>query len=161
MRLRPSMRENFRYILAVITPGLTFEPRDLYKAIAESVMSLYGDSIAAQVWPSVMKVEGSFVIIRCRRGTEHYLETALSAISFIQSIPAGVRPIRTSGTIRTLREKIQPCTDKRDGKAVVSGITCDVVVYMQERIDLKEKGIYHEIPRYITKEDIEDLYYDD
>jgi hypothetical protein len=32
---------------------------------------------------------------------------------------------------------------------------------MQGRIDLKEKGIYHEIPRYITKEDIEDLNYDE
>jgi len=105
MRLRPSMRENFRYILAVITPDLTFESRDVYRAIAESVMSLYGDSIAAQVWPSVMKVEGSHVIIRCRRGTEQYLETALSAISLIQGIPAGVRPVKTSGTIQTLKEK--------------------------------------------------------
>ena len=161
MRLRPSMRENFRYILAVITPDLTFESRDIYRAIAESVMSLYGDSIAAQVWPSVMKVEGSHVIIRCRRGTEQYLETALSAISLIQGIPAGVRPVKTSGTIQTLKEKIRSHTDKRDAKAVVSGITCDVIVDMQGRIDLKEKGIYHEIPRYITKEDIEDLNYDE
>lgn len=161
MRLRPSMRENFRYVLVRVTSDSVFESRDLYRSIAESVISLYGDSIMAQIWPSVMQVSGPYAIIRCRRGLEHRLETALSAISQIQSIPAAIHPLKTSGTIRTLKEKIPPCTEKRSAKAVISGIPRDVIVSKQGRIDLKEKGIYHEIPRYITEEDTEDLYYDE
>jgi ribonuclease P/MRP protein subunit POP5 len=161
MRLRPSMRDNFRYILVHIIPDDFYESRDLYRAISESVMCLYGDSIMAKMWPSVMQVFGPYAIIRCRRGMETYLETALSAIHHIQGVPAAIHPLKTSGTIRTLKEKIGKTPDKRSGKAIISGITCDVVVFRQGRIDLKEKGIYHEIPRYITEEDTEDLYYDE
>ncbi|HOL42377.1 MAG TPA: Rpp14/Pop5 family protein [Methanospirillum sp.] len=161
MRLRPSMRENFRYVLARISPDFPFESRDLYRSIAESVTSLYGDGIAAQIWPSVMQVSAPYAIIRCRRGMEHYLETALSAIAQIQGIPAAIHPQKTSGTIRTLQEKIPSCITKRNAKVVISGVRYDAVVSIQGRIDLKEKGIYHEIPRYITEEDTEDLYYDE
>ena len=161
MRLRPSMRENFRYVLVRITSDSVFESRDLYRSIAESVVSLYGDRITAQIWPSVMQVSGSYAIIRCRRGLEHDLETALCAISQIQGTPAAIHPLRTSGTIRTLKEKMPLCTEKRSAKAVISGVPCDVVVSMQGRMDFKETCIYHEIPRYITEEDTEDLYYDE
>lgn len=161
MRLRPSMRENFRYILVHIVPDTTYESRDIYRAVAESVVSLYGDHIAALLWPSVMQVYGSYGIIRCRRGLEKNLETALCAVTQIQGVPAGIHPIRTSGTIRTLVEKIPKNPDKRSGKAVISGTQCGVWISKRGRIDLKEKGIYHEIPRYITEEDTEDLYYDE
>jgi len=155
------MRENFRYILAVITPDLTFESRDVYRAIAESVMSLYGDSIAAQVWPAVMKVEGSHVIIRCRRGTEKKLETALSSITSVQGTRSALHPVRTSGTIKTLREIIPKVMRNREGRAVIAGNTYEVIIAGRGRIDLKDKGIYLDIPRYITKEDTEDLNYDE
>ena len=161
MRLRPSMRENFRYILGRIIPDLTLESRDLYRSIAESVTSLYGDSISAQMWPSVPFLCGSYGIVRCRRGMERELETALSAITQIQGIPLAVRPVKTSGTIRTLKEKIPKWCEKQTAKAVISNITCDVLVSRRGKIDLKEKGIYHDIPRYITVEDTEDLYYDE
>jgi ribonuclease P/MRP protein subunit POP5 len=155
------MRENFRYVLAHIIPDEPYESRDIYRAIAESVMSLYGDDITAKMWPSVMQVSGSYAIIRCRRGMEKQLETALSVITHIQGIPAAVRPLRTSGTIRTLKEKIPHHPEKRYGKATISGLICDVIILENGRIDLKEKGIYHEIPRYITAEDTEDLDYDE
>lgn len=161
MRLRPSMRENFRYILVHIIPGDLYESRDIYRAISESVMSLYGDSTTAKMWPSVMQISGPYAIIRCRRGMEKCLETALSAVSHIQGVPAAMHPLKTSGTIHTLTEKIPKNPENRSGKATISGITCDVIIFRQGRIDLKEKGIYHEIPRYITEEDTEDLYNDE
>ena len=161
MRLRPSMRENFRYILIHIVPEQTCDQRDIYRAVAESVTSLYGDSVTAAIWPSVMKVSGPFAIIRCRRGTEKRLETALAAITGIQGSRAAVHPVRTSGTIQTLVGHIPGDLMIRPGKAVISGNTCDVLVSSRGRIDLKEKGIYLEIPRYITEEDTEDLYYDE
>lgn len=151
------MRENFRYILVHIIPEDTYESRDIYHAIADSTMSLYGDTITAQMWPSVMQVFGPYAIIRCRRGLEKHLETTLSAISQIQGRPAAVHPLRTSGTIRTLKEKIPGDPDNRSGKAIISGNPYDVIVSRGGRIDLKEKGIYHDIPRYITEEDTEDL----
>jgi ribonuclease P/MRP protein subunit POP5 len=161
MRLRPSMRENFRYVLVRIIPGEIYESRDIYHATAESVISLYGDGTAAQMWPSVMQVSGAYAIIRCRRGMEKLLETALSAITHVQGVPSALHPIKTSGTIKTLKDSVPKKGDNRPGKAVISGITYGVIISRRGRIDLKEKGIYLEIPRYITEEDTEDLYYDE
>ena len=161
MRLRPSMRENFRYILIEIVPEISCESRDIYRATAESVTSLYGDSIASLMWPSVMQVAGSYAIIRCRRGMEKKLETALAAINTIQGTPAAVHSLKTSGTIKTLQESIPKERGFRQGRVVIAGKTYDAVISRRGRIDLKEKGIYLDIPRYITEEDTEDLYYDE
>lgn len=155
------MRENFRYILAQIIPGVPYESRDIYRAVAESVMSLYGDSTSAQMWPSVIQIHDQQVIIRCRRGQEKNLETALSAITAIQGTPAAVHPVKTSGTIRALSKYIQKNSETRQGTATVKGKNFEVLVSRRGRIDLKEKGIYLEIPRYITEEDTEDLNYDE
>jgi len=155
------MRENFRYILARISPMNEFESRDIYRAVAESVITLYGDDIAAHMWPAVMQVKGPYVIIRCRRGTEKKLETALSSITSVQGTRSALHPVRTSGTIKTLREIIPKVMRNREGRAVIAGNTYEVIIAGRGRIDLKDKGIYLDIPRYITKEDTEDLNYDE
>ena len=147
MRLRPSMRENFRYILVHIIPDPDYQSREIYRSTAESAISLFGDSIVAQMWPSIMQVSGPYAIIRCRRGLEKKLETAVSAITQIQGIPAAVHPVKTSGSIKTLREIIPNEPEIRKGKAIISGKTYEVKVSCRRRIDLNEKGIYLEIPR--------------
>lgn len=157
MRLRPTMRENFRYILVRIIPETSvFESLELYRAVSDAVETLFGDTESARIWPSIMIVSGCHAIIRCRRGKEMYLETALATVTHIQNRGAAVHPICTSGTIRTLREKIPGDMQIRPGAVMIGGTTCDAFFLRGGRIDLKEKGIYHDIPRYITEEDIED-----
>ena len=49
----------------------------------------------------------------------------------------------------------------RTGKVKVNEKWISVEINSADRIDLKEKGINHNMPLYITEEDIEDLHYDE
>ena len=162
MRMRPSMRENFRYLLIRVVPeDLRFDSLDLYRSVSDVVECMYGDLLSAQIWPSVILVSGSYAIIRCRRGLESPLETALATVTIIKDKPAAVHTMLTSGTVRSLREKIPKERTVRQGKVIISKTSYNAVFYSAGKIDLKENAMYHEIPRYITEEDTEDHYYDE
>lgn len=162
MRLRPSMRENFRYILVRLTSDtITIEGRDLFLAISDAVISLHGDLLSARMWPSVMEVSGNRAIIRCRRETVRELETALATITHIAGDPVAAHPVCTSGTIKTLRKKRFLARSIRTGRVVIDCVPYDCVFFHGGRIDLKEKGINLGTPRYITEEDTEERYYDE
>ena len=164
MRLRPSMRENYRYILARISssPAL-HDSKDIYLAASESFSALFGDFESARAWIAVLESSDQYAIFRYRRGMDTRVEAALAAVCFIGGRPAAIHPIRISGTIRTLREKISrtPIGPARSG-VVKKGETMHTAdIFPCGRIDLKEKTINLQIPLYITEEDIEDLYYDE
>ena len=154
--------KNFRYLLIRVAPDtIAYESRDLYRSIVEAVESMYGDLPAARIWPSVVFVSGQYSIIRCRRGLEESLEAALATITSIMNVPVAVHPVLTSGTIRTLQDKIPDERIVRKGRVIISKHSYDAVFHLNGGIDLKENGIYHEIARYITEEDTEDHYYDE
>lgn len=156
------MRENFRYILVRLTPETNeIENLDLFLAVSDAVISLYGDLESARMWPSVMEVSGNCAIIRCRRETVKELETALATITLVAGAPAAVHPVCTSGTIKTLREKRSPACSEQTGRVVIDKVPYDCVFLHGGRIDLKEKGINLGTPRYITEEDTEERYYDE
>lgn len=162
MRLRPSMRENYRYILIRFTPEkIVIEGLDLFLAVSDAVISLYGDLESARMWPSVMEVTGHQAIIRCRRETVKELETALATITEVGGEPVAVHPVCTSGTIKTLREKRSPVCSEQTGRVVIDKVPYDCIFLQGGRIDLKEKGINLGTPRYITEEDTEERYYDE
>lgn len=156
------MRENYRYILVRVTPYIiAIEGRDLFLAVSDAVISLYGDLESARMWPSVMEVSGHQAIIRCRRETVKELETALATITEIAGEPAAVHPVCTSGTIKTLRKKRSLARYEKTGRVVIDKTPYDCIFLHGGRIDLKEKGINLGTPRYITEEDTEERYYDE
>jgi ribonuclease P/MRP protein subunit POP5 len=163
MRLRPSMREDYRYMLAMITPSFQGDAKEVYHAVHEAFQCLYGDILGARAWIAVMEYSNPWVIFRYRRGEDNRVETALACTGSIAGVPVAIHTVRRSGTIRTLREII-----KRKGVECTRSVTIrmneemlQAVVIPPGRINLKGKGINLQIPLYITEEDIEDLYYDE
>ena len=78
----PTLREKRRYLLARIDPaGTAIETKDLYYAVYEAVVSLFGDMAAAAMQPSVLAIESGHAILRCRRGAEREFAIALSTLS--------------------------------------------------------------------------------
>jgi ribonuclease P/MRP protein subunit POP5 len=164
MRLRPSMRENYRYMLARISSQKQLhEAKEIYLATSESYRSLFGEGEAARTWLAVMETTGMYTIFRYRRGSDKHIEAALATVCFIGGEPSAIHPMLISGTIRTLREEMKKkqIYSARTGKVKQGEIWYFAKICPTGRIDLKEKGINLQIPLYITEEDIKDLYYDE
>ncbi|PKL59892.1 MAG: hypothetical protein CVV33_05495 [Methanomicrobiales archaeon HGW-Methanomicrobiales-4] len=164
MRLRPSMRENYRYMLARISSQKPIsEAKEIYLAASESYRSLFGEEEAARTWIAVMETTGTYTIFRYRRGSDKRIEAALAAVCFIGSEHSAIHPMLISGTIRTLREEMKKkqISSAKTGKVKLGVFWYSAEIRQTGQIDLKEKGINLQIPLYITEEDIEDLYYDE
>ena len=164
MRLRPSMRENYRYMLARISSRTDhYESKEIYLSASESFRALFGEGEAARTWIAVMETTGPYTIFRYRRGSDRHIETALAAVCFIGGEPSAIHPVLISGTIRTLREEMKKkvTCSMRTGSVRQGELWHTAEISSTGLIDLKEKGINLHIPLYITEEDIEDLNYDE
>ncbi len=169
MRLNPALRENHRYILMkAVTDDYSenlFDSKEIFIAISDSMRSLSGDALTAVAWPSVLFQKEDYVIVRCARGTEKRTLAALSAITKISGRNVAIHTIKESGTIITLKKEIERLLSKtaelRMVNVVINGSSFSGKMDKMGRIDLKEKGINHEIPRYITENDIEAINYDE
>ena len=109
MRPRPpSMRDKRRYVLVRITPSwLCPDTKSLYLVVQEAITSLWGDAIAADIQMAVVYGDKEFCIIRCRRGCEGRLETALSTVSCMNEQGISLRSYAVSGTIHALKQRIE------------------------------------------------------
>jgi ribonuclease P/MRP protein subunit POP5 len=154
------MRDKRRYILVkVFPPWCSPEIRGLYIAIQEAVSSLFGDATGAGIQMAVVHTTGEYAILRCNRGTEKVLMQALPTVFCIGNEPAALRPVATSGTILSLKQRIErdlhrPAPEKRN-------ITCreklyDAYYYSGLKVDLLEKGFKSRELLFLTEEDIED-----
>ncbi|PWR69944.1 Rpp14/Pop5 family protein [Methanospirillum lacunae] len=162
MRLRPSMRENYRYILTRVVSKEQIDAKDIYLSISDSFISLFGEVQASYAWVAVMEYSQPYTIIRFRRGYEQKVETAMAAVTNVKGIAAVLHPLKTSGTIKTIREEISKGENSyRSCRVKYHDEWFSVRILPQGWIDLKEKGINPNIPLYITEEDIEDLHYDE
>ena len=163
MRLRPSMRENFRYLLAKISPVSQFDTREIYVAASDSFNAIYGDIAGARAWLAVMEYSTPYVIFRYRRGEDSRVEAAITCVCTISGLSVAIHPLKRSGTIKTLREFLRPnvIVKVQSGTVKIEGETYQADIYPGKRIDLKEKGINLQVPQYITEEDIKDLNYDE
>ncbi len=162
MRLRPSMRENYRYILAKVVCTELVEAKDIYHAISDTFGSLFGEIQASFAWVAVMEYNPPYTIIRFRRGYGQKVEAALATITSVKGAAAAVHPVKTSGTIRTVREEIHKRNfSSRSGRVKINDEWFSAEIRTDNRINLIEKGINPNIPLYITEEDIEDLHYDE
>jgi ribonuclease P/MRP protein subunit POP5 len=150
----PSQRERRRYILARFAPeGATPDPREVYAAVAEACTALWGDAAASEISPSVMAWEGH-AILRCRRGTEDRLATALATITRIGDERVAVRTITTSGTLHAIRSRpyLKPeiLWEKMVG---IGGRTFLARAWAGQKVDLIEKGIKGQELLFFTDED--------
>ena len=150
----PSLRERRRYILARFAPeGFTPDPREVYAAVAEACTALWGDAAASEISPSVMAWEGQ-VILRCRRGTEDRLATALATVTRIGEERVAVRTITTSGTLHAIRSRLYPRPDLLwERKVGIGGRVFLARAYTGQKVDLVEKGIKGQELLFFTDED--------
>ena len=172
----PTLREKRRYLLARIDPaGTNPEAKDLYYAVYEAVVSLFGDMAAAAMQPSVLAVEEGHVILRCRRGAEREFAIALSTLTICRDIPVALRIRAVSGTIESLRERIvvfapqeSPVAVKdtvlpmdgtdEDSRYQFGAVPVEIVVCHGHKVDALEKGFKNTRRLFLTTEDLEIIH---
>ncbi|MFZ0005127.1 MAG: Rpp14/Pop5 family protein [Methanoregula sp.] len=161
----PTLREKRRYLLARIDPaGTNPEAKDLYYAVYEAVVSLFGDMSAAAMQPSVIAVEGKYALLRCRRGAEREFAIALSTVSICRDITLALRVLAVSGTIESLRERIvaQGSAPKNE-VALLSHYQFDaspveIAQWYGHKVDALEKGFKNTRRLFLTTEDLEIIH---
>jgi ribonuclease P/MRP protein subunit POP5 len=163
MRSRPpTLRNKRRYLLIAINPeGFEPDAKQLYLSIHEAVSSLYGDYMGAGIQMAVITCEGGYAVIRCRRGSEHLLATALITVTGINNDRATLRTVVVSGTIHGLKKRIRFHQYPEEGNAAVEISVdgrCFVPVYRNgQKVNLIEKGFKNHELLFLTEKDFEDI----
>jgi ribonuclease P/MRP protein subunit POP5 len=159
----PTLREKRRYILVRIDPaGTTVDQKDLYYAVSDATTQLWGDAMAAVIMPAVVASAGQFFIIRCRRGTEHELATALSTITNCRDTRIALRILAASGTINSLRERMRNIKIPDQEQVSLQECIFEKKVFLMEqwngqKVDVIEKGFKNTNRLFLTREDLEEL----
>jgi len=150
----PSMRERRRYVLVRFEPErISLDPREVYAAVADACTSLWGDTQASEISPSVMAWEGH-AIIRCRRGTEDRLATALATITRVGGERVALRTITTSGTLHAIRSRVFPRSELLWERKVGIGDRVFLArAYSGQKVDLIEEGIKSQELLFFADED--------
>ena len=174
----PTLREKRRYLLARIDPaGIPVETKDLYYAVYEAVVSLFGDVAAAAMQPSVLAIEKGHAILRCRRGSEREFAIALSTLSGCRDCTVALRVLAVSGTIESLRERIatlMPEVSAASGQDIVpepegtadagtcgyqfGDLVVEPVASYGHKVDVIEKGFKNTRRLFLTTEDLEKIH---
>lgn len=155
----PTMREKKRYLLARVVPhGITPDGKSVYYLLQETLGGLFGDAGAAEINMSVVYSEGGYIIVKCRRGMEKCLETALSFVTGDAGVVFALRPVLVSGTIAALKRRIpESPSPGEEGDITFGGEEFEYLFRSQEKVDLHQKGIKHQKILYFTREDIEEI----
>jgi len=157
----PTLRDKRRYILVrVDPPGTPVDPKELYYAVSDAVTSLWGDAMAAVIIQAVICVEGDYVVMRCRRGSERELAIALSTITVFRDTRVALRIIAASGTIDSLRDRMKR-SDEPSADCIEEfrfGGKEYVVTYCDgQKVDVIEKGFKNTHRLFLTREDLENV----
>jgi ribonuclease P/MRP protein subunit POP5 len=157
----PTLRIKKRYILARIDPpDIDPEPRELYYAILSSFTSLFGDGMAAEAGIVLTTCESGYAEIRCTRGFESSVRTALSAVTSVQEKNIAIRSFATSGTLLALRKRLArlPALQYEDIHGLeISDCLYSARRYQGQKVDLVEKGIKGQELLFLTQDDLEEL----
>jgi ribonuclease P/MRP protein subunit POP5 len=157
--LPPSLREKRRYILVKAVTDMRDVPdaRQVYYAISEAADSLYGDTGMAWLQPVVVFSSDLYFIVRCRRGGEGLLEAALAGVSRTGDMRITLRTIATSGTIRSLRERMSVQAAGPWEETVFGDTEYLMRTGPRQRVDLFEKGIKSQKVLFLIQNDIEGI----
>ncbi|MHA1291151.1 MAG: Rpp14/Pop5 family protein [Promethearchaeota archaeon] len=101
-------KERARYILFKIVRGekSDFSQKDFLKAIWQSIWRYFGMKIANKIglWLVEFNLVDNFGIIRCSHETKEILISALTLIKDINKNNIIISPIKTSGTIKSIKK---------------------------------------------------------
>jgi ribonuclease P/MRP protein subunit POP5 len=109
--LPPSLRERRRYLRFEVMSEREINKRELLKEIWDSMYSLYGDVGASEskLWLiDYHERDGtgrsrSVGILRCAHDRVDEVRAALACINSVNDARAGIRVIKTSGTIKGVK----------------------------------------------------------
>jgi len=101
--------ERNRYILfKIIHNGiLSIDHSDILKSIWKSIWRFFGMKEANKIglWVIEIDMENEFGIIRCAHQTKEFVITALSLITEINGFKIILSPVKTSGTIKSIKNE--------------------------------------------------------
>lgn len=102
--------ERNRYILfKILNEGFfTIDYSDILKSIWKSIWRFFGMKEANKIglWMVEFDLKNGFGIIRCSHQTKEIIITALSFITEINGNKIILSPVKTSGTIKSIKEYI-------------------------------------------------------
>lgn len=152
------MRTKRRYILVRVLPyGLTADQKEVYLSVIEAATSLLGDAAVGLAQPAVVFCDGGYAVVRCRRGTEKDIATALATVTAIGEERAALRTVAVSGTIHALRRRVKPIRPAPGtGETKIGENYFTVYRYPRQKVDLVEKGIKHQKSLFFTEADLEE-----
>ena len=159
MRPRPpTMRTKRRYILARILPyGAAVDQKQLYLSVIEAAASLLGDAAVGLAQPAVVYCDAGYAVIRCRRGAEREIATALATVTAVGDDRVSLRTVAASGTIHALRRRMRPTRPiPEDGEIMIGERAYAVCRYPGQKVDLIEKGIKHQKRFFFSELDMEE-----
>ncbi len=160
MRPRPpSFRTKKRYLLVqILPPWRTVEARTLGSAVHEAAGALWGDAKTALIQPTVIQVDDGLLILRCRRGMEQDLITALATVYAAGDMPLTLRPLAVSGTLLALKRRgasLRQAVQEED--YIIKEHAYRAYRYQGHKIDLIERGNKGQNVVFFTEDDIEEL----
>lgn len=143
--LPPTLRENRRYVLVKMTGEYPAAPaqKEIYRAVADAVVALFGDVGAAEMHVAVIWSEGDHAIVRCTRGYEQQLIAALAVVTRLCGAPAVFRSVAVSGTVLGAKKHLLTTTWDTDS---LPGYRCS-----GKKVDSLAGNNTH---RYLTRDDI-------
>ncbi len=101
--------ERQRYILFKIIgkSEIRFEKKELLNSIWSSIWRYFGMKEANKIglWLLELNLEEKYGILRCSHNTKEVIISALSLIKEIDGKRVILSPVKTSGTVKTIRRK--------------------------------------------------------
>ena len=138
-------------------PYREYDPRTVHYSILDAVTSLWGDARTSEIKMSVVMCEWGYVVIRCVRGTERYLETAVSTVALINGLRVVLRSVATSGTLRSLKIRMkEESMNYEVNEYMLSARPYEGKLLAGQKVDLVEKGIKNQKRLYFTKQELEE-----
>ena len=104
-KLLPSLRKRKRYLLFEVLSARDINKEEMVKEIVSACHSLLGDSAAADAGLWLIDFDGKTGILRCTGDKVNDARAVLATINSVSGEPAGIRVLRTSGTISGTRHK--------------------------------------------------------
>ncbi|UCD01066.1 MAG: Rpp14/Pop5 family protein [Promethearchaeota archaeon] len=110
MGIKIALKERQRYIFfRIIKESKTnFSQKTILKSIWQSIWRYFGMKEANKIglWLTELNSDEDYGIIRCSHQTKEIIISALSLVREIDGTKVVLSPIKTSGTIRSLKKAI-------------------------------------------------------
>ena len=98
-----------RYLYFTIS-GSKIDEKNVQECITHSILELYGLKGMSHIDPNLIEFKENLQegIIRCTHDNERFLRTALAFLTSYNKNTLAIRVWKSSGTIKSLRAKVNP-----------------------------------------------------